>query len=135
MATHALALIKRELLWIVASPRDLLYKVKKWTKTITLILSRCDVGNHQTMLESFAREDVLYDALHGSILYQCSSSLLHLAAAQAHDNNDSKICIHISQSDVLVQLEQHWLFGGTKFNVCSAIGFYFNHAHYVRSDK
>ena len=56
MATHALALIKRELLlWIVASPRDLLGKVKKWTdfgKTITLILSRCGVGN-QALLDSF----------------------------------------------------------------------------------
>eukprot|EP00731_Ephydatia_muelleri_P002611 Em0001g2611a len=31
MATFALALIKRKMLWIVTSPRYLLYKVKKWT--------------------------------------------------------------------------------------------------------
>ena len=46
MATLALTLIKREL-WIVASPRDLLYKVIKWGdfgKMITLILSRCGLS-------------------------------------------------------------------------------------------
>lgn len=70
MTTLALVLIKGELLlWTVASLKDLLYKVKKWTdfgKTITLILSRFGIGNHQTildLLEWIAREDALHDAL------------------------------------------------------------------------
>ena len=114
MATLALALIKRKLmLWIVASPRDLLYKVNKWTdfgQTITLILSRCGVGNHQTMLdllETIMREDVLHDAL----CQYCISAPVVIFIRQfhkAHGNNNCKICIHISQGDVPVHLEQRW---------------------------